>query len=258
MGEHWRLTSLVVGLDCQHHGLIWWSVTSAIKNESRHDALSCWRSLLTGDSVGVSCCNTYSFPKWRKKTEGTAQPRFAWQRLSGGSVYCITMSSLTQLQQGCQCVGFTLQNFWVVSLPLYSCVGTIICEWSVTYCVTGVVINTVCCTSAVLSKQCHSVEIQYNELPMLFAFGCRSALQSVIGVRDVARRNNYYVDGLTHTWVSYYTARISSSLTAINEWHQTEDLDSHRPVELKSVLLCLQPFSMFFLLSDKQWQLLNA
>jgi len=67
--------------------------------------------------------------------------------------------------------------------------------------------------------------------------GCRSALQSVIGVRDVARRNNYYVDGLTHTWVSYYTARISSSLVAINEWHQMEDIESHIPVELKLVLL---------------------
>lgn len=63
----------------------------------------------------------------------------------------------------------------------------------------------------------------------------RSALQSVIGVRDVARRNNYYVDGLTHTWVSYYAARISSSMAAINEWHQMEDIESHRPVELKLV-----------------------
>ena len=63
----------------------------------------------------------------------------------------------------------------------------------------------------------------------------RSALQSVIGVRDVARRYNYYVDGLTHTWVSYYAARISSSLAAINEWHQMEDIESHRPVELKLV-----------------------
>lgn len=63
----------------------------------------------------------------------------------------------------------------------------------------------------------------------------RSALQSVIGVRDVARRNNYYVDGLTHTWVSYYAARVSSSLAAINEWHQMEDTESHRPVELKLV-----------------------
>jgi len=66
-------------------------------------------------------------------------------------------------------------------------------------------------------------------------FGGRSALQSVIGVRDVARRNNYYVDGLTHTWVSYYIARISSSLVAINEWHQMEDIESHRPVDLKLV-----------------------
>ena len=65
----------------------------------------------------------------------------------------------------------------------------------------------------------------------------RSALQSVIGVRDVARRNNYYVDGLTHTWVSYYTARVSSSLAAISEWHQMEDIESHRPVELKFVAL---------------------
>jgi len=55
----------------------------------------------------------------------------------------------------------------------------------------------------------------------------------VIGVRDVARRNNYYVDGLTHTWVSYYSARISSSLAAVSEWHQMEDIESHRPVELK-------------------------
>lgn len=66
----------------------------------------------------------------------------------------------------------------------------------------------------------------------------RSALQSVIGVRDVARRNNYYVDGLTHTWVSYYTARVSSSLAAINEWHQMEDIESHRPIELKLVAVC--------------------
>lgn len=57
----------------------------------------------------------------------------------------------------------------------------------------------------------------------------------MIGVRDVARRNNYYVDGLTHTWVSYYAARVSSSLAAINEWHQMEDTESHRPVELKLV-----------------------
>jgi len=70
---------------------------------------------------------------------------------------------------------------------------------------------------------------------LLYFMICRSALQSVIGVRDVARRQNYYVDGLTHTWVSYYSARISSSLAAINEWHQMEDIESHRPVELKSV-----------------------
>jgi len=70
----------------------------------------------------------------------------------------------------------------------------------------------------------------------------RSALQSVIGVRDVARRNNYYVDGLTHTWVSYYMARVSSSLAAINEWHQMEDVESHRPVELKLVSVCHKCF----------------
>jgi len=82
--------------------------------------------------------------------------------------------------------------------------------------------------------------------------GCRSALQSVIGVRDVARRNNYYVDGLTHTWVSYYTARISSSLAAISEWHQMEDIESHRPVELKfvAVITVLCSLWIFWAFSD--------
>ena len=80
----------------------------------------------------------------------------------------------------------------------------------------------------------------------------------MIGVRDVARRNNYYVDGLTHTWVSYYTARVSSSLAAINEWYQMEDIESHRPVELKLVSALIATLYCVFSFSNIHWQLLNA
>ncbi|GAB1608042.1 hypothetical protein Ahia01_001088300 [Argonauta hians] len=53
-----------------------------------------------------------------------------------------------------------------------------------------------------------------------------SALQSLHKVINTANVHNYIPKGLTHTWVGYYTARISSDLSCIKEWNIMEDIES--------------------------------
>ena len=64
------------------------------------------------------------------------------------------------------------------------------------------------------------------------ALRLRSALQSLIKARDGAARNLYVAKGLTHTWASYYTARVASSQACVNEWHAMDDIESHRSADL--------------------------
>ncbi|XP_064613046.1 protein phosphatase Slingshot homolog 1-like isoform X2 [Liolophura sinensis] len=61
-----------------------------------------------------------------------------------------------------------------------------------------------------------------------------SALQSLHKVVAVATSNFYFAHGLTHTWVGYYQARISSDQHCITEWHLREDIMTFR--EVTSVL----------------------
>jgi len=56
----------------------------------------------------------------------------------------------------------------------------------------------------------------------------RSALQCLIRARDMANQNLYIIEGLTHTWMSYYVSRINSAQAHINEWHAIDDFEAHR------------------------------
>ena len=35
---------------------------------------------------------------------------------------------------------------------------------------------------------------------------------------ELARINNYYVGGLSHTWMTYYKSRLTDDWAIINEW----------------------------------------
>ncbi|XP_029650888.1 serine-rich adhesin for platelets isoform X2 [Octopus sinensis] len=53
-----------------------------------------------------------------------------------------------------------------------------------------------------------------------------SALQSLHKVINTANVHNYIPKGLTHTWVGYYKARITSDLSCIKEWNKMDDIES--------------------------------
>ena len=46
----------------------------------------------------------------------------------------------------------------------------------------------------------------------------RSAVQSITKMADIALRLAYHPRGLTHTWVTYYDVRVTSSQACINDW----------------------------------------
>ncbi|XP_052832659.1 serine-rich adhesin for platelets isoform X2 [Octopus bimaculoides] len=53
-----------------------------------------------------------------------------------------------------------------------------------------------------------------------------SALQSLHKVINTANVHDYIPKGLTHTWVGYYKARITSDLSCIKEWNKMDDIES--------------------------------
>ena len=73
-----------------------------------------------------------------------------------------------------------------------------------------------------------AMSLYYLVYSIHFVLADRSALQSLFNVRDIARSQNYFVNGLTHTWMSFYEASIASNQEALNEWNQMDDIESHR------------------------------
>lgn len=69
-----------------------------------------------------------------------------------------------------------------------------------------------------------------------------SAFQALHLANKKSRKNNYYVNGGSHKWVSYYQARIKSNGSCLHEWHAIVDLheancNSIYQIENKYVLL---------------------
>uniref|UniRef100_T1IXF3 protein-serine/threonine phosphatase n=1 Tax=Strigamia maritima TaxID=126957 RepID=T1IXF3_STRMM len=56
-----------------------------------------------------------------------------------------------------------------------------------------------------------------------------SALQTLHKASSKARECNYFMGGLTHTWIEYYEKKIHSDRSCLNEWHAMDDLESRRP-----------------------------
>lgn len=52
-----------------------------------------------------------------------------------------------------------------------------------------------------------------------------ATLQALHLAIKVARDNNYYAKGLSHTWITYYISNINSTRLQINEWRRTEESD---------------------------------
>ena len=50
-------------------------------------------------------------------------------------------------------------------------------------------------------------------------FHCRTTLQSLYQSTENARVNNYYVGGLSHTWMSFYLAQLTDDCLIRNEWY---------------------------------------
>lgn len=46
----------------------------------------------------------------------------------------------------------------------------------------------------------------------------RAALQMMYKATKQAQVNNYYVGGLSHTWMGYYTVMLTADGTIVNEW----------------------------------------
>ena len=65
-----------------------------------------------------------------------------------------------------------------------------------------------------------------------------SSLQTLIKAGAEASKFNFYVDERTHGWCSYYSGRISSDPSNINEWNAMDGLTSKRP---PSPDLCTEP-----------------
>ncbi|CAI8002770.1 Protein phosphatase Slingshot homolog 1 [Geodia barretti] len=66
-------------------------------------------------------------------------------------------------------------------------------------------------------------------LPLLH---CRTTLQSLYQSTENARVNNYYVGGLSHTWMSFYLAQLTDDCLIRNEWNLLKDVESFRPDSL--------------------------
>ncbi|XP_018901190.2 LOW QUALITY PROTEIN: uncharacterized protein ssh [Bemisia tabaci] len=56
-----------------------------------------------------------------------------------------------------------------------------------------------------------------------------SALQTLHKVSQKAREQNFFLNGVTHEWVSYYEQNIQSDRSCLNEWHAMDNLESRRP-----------------------------
>ncbi|XP_054155134.1 protein phosphatase Slingshot homolog 2-like isoform X2 [Oppia nitens] len=56
-----------------------------------------------------------------------------------------------------------------------------------------------------------------------------SALQTLHKVSAKSRLNNYFSGGSSHSWVAYYTNKITYNRSTYNEWHTTDDLLNKRP-----------------------------
>lgn len=57
-----------------------------------------------------------------------------------------------------------------------------------------------------------------------------SALQALNRACDLAQLHNYFPSGLTHTWTTYYDARIDSDRPAIQEWYAMDEVISRRVI----------------------------
>lgn len=47
---------------------------------------------------------------------------------------------------------------------------------------------------------------------------CRAALQVMYKATKDAQTYNYYQGGLSHTWMSYYSVKITTDGAILNEW----------------------------------------
>ena len=47
----------------------------------------------------------------------------------------------------------------------------------------------------------------------------RTALQYLYKSTELARKHNYYVGGLSHTWMTYYKAQLTDDGVCLNEWY---------------------------------------
>ncbi|CAI8027090.1 Protein phosphatase Slingshot homolog 2 [Geodia barretti] len=59
-----------------------------------------------------------------------------------------------------------------------------------------------------------------------------TTLQSLYQSTENARVNNYYVGGLSHTWMSFYLAQLTDDCLIRNEWNLLKDVESFRPDSL--------------------------
>ena len=46
----------------------------------------------------------------------------------------------------------------------------------------------------------------------------RTTLQTLYQATESARQNNYYVGGLSHTWMTYYLSQLTDDYLIRNEW----------------------------------------
>lgn len=47
----------------------------------------------------------------------------------------------------------------------------------------------------------------------------RTTLQSLYQATENARQNNYYVGGLSHTWMTFYQSQLTEDYLIRNEWY---------------------------------------
>lgn len=61
----------------------------------------------------------------------------------------------------------------------------------------------------------------YN-ICFVFQIISRTAVQWIHRCGDNARKHNQYPNSLSHQWTTYYSSRISSEQSYINEWYVNE------------------------------------
>eukprot|EP00118_Oscarella_pearsei_P028900 m.3226 g.3226 ORF g.3226 m.3226 type:complete len:1000 (+) comp9155_c0_seq1:112-3111(+) len=56
-----------------------------------------------------------------------------------------------------------------------------------------------------------------------------AAFQALHKACELARSCNYFLGGLSHTWIGYYQTQLTSDLVSLGEWNVLDDIESARP-----------------------------